>query len=64
MPSRKDFDHILEQLGANRIAERVDCDFDFEETSEQWMADMVELLSARAPDKAKETTARSSARDT
>ena len=51
----KDFDHILEQLGANRIAERVDCDFDFEETSEQWMADMVELLSARAPDKAKET---------
>ncbi|MCD8829059.1 assimilatory sulfite reductase (NADPH) flavoprotein subunit [Staphylococcus gallinarum] len=51
----KDFDHILEQLGANRIAERVDCDFDFEETSEQWMADMVELLSARAPDKVKET---------
>ncbi|MCD8871512.1 assimilatory sulfite reductase (NADPH) flavoprotein subunit [Staphylococcus gallinarum] len=51
----KDFDHILEQLGANRIAERVDCDFDFEETSEQWMADMVELLSARVPDKAKET---------
>ena len=33
----------------------MDCDFDFEETSEQWMADMVELLSARAPDKAKET---------
>ncbi|MCG7337871.1 assimilatory sulfite reductase (NADPH) flavoprotein subunit [Staphylococcus sp. ACRSN] len=51
----KDFDNILEKLGANRIADRVDCDFDFEETSEQWMSDMVELLSARSPGKSQES---------
>lgn len=51
----KDFDNILADLGANRIADRVDCDFDFEETSEQWMADMVELLSKRTPGKLQET---------
>ena len=41
----KDFDHILGELGANRIADRVDCDFDFEETAEQWISNMLELLS-------------------
>ncbi|WP_340578963.1 flavodoxin domain-containing protein, partial [Staphylococcus aureus] len=41
----KDFDHILGELGAKRIADRVDCDFDFEETAEQWISNMLELLS-------------------
>ncbi|MDW4582667.1 assimilatory sulfite reductase (NADPH) flavoprotein subunit [Staphylococcus saprophyticus] len=41
----KDFDHILGQLGANRVADRVDCDFDYEETAEQWITNMLELLT-------------------
>ncbi|MGW7826246.1 assimilatory sulfite reductase (NADPH) flavoprotein subunit [Staphylococcus shinii] len=41
----KDFDHALGELGANRVADRVDCDFDFEETAEQWITNMLELLS-------------------
>ncbi|WP_426704093.1 assimilatory sulfite reductase (NADPH) flavoprotein subunit [Staphylococcus shinii] len=41
----KDFDHVLGELGANRVADRVDCDFDFEETAEQWITNMLELLS-------------------
>lgn len=41
----KDFDHILNQLGAKRLAERVDCDFDYEETAEQWISNMLELLT-------------------
>ena len=45
----KDFDHILGELGGNRIAPRVDCDFDFEETAEQWMDKMLEVLNAINP---------------
>ena len=45
----KDFDHILGELGGNRIAPRVDCDFDFEETAEQWMDKMLEVLNAIDP---------------
>lgn len=45
----KDFDEILGKLGGNRIAERVDCDFDFEETAEQWIADMLGLLTQASP---------------
>lgn len=41
----KDFDKILGDLGGNRLADRVECDFDFEETSEQWIIDMLELLT-------------------
>ncbi|WP_437750569.1 assimilatory sulfite reductase (NADPH) flavoprotein subunit [Staphylococcus shinii] len=41
----KDFDHVLGELGANRVTDRVDCDFDFEETAEQWITNMLELLS-------------------
>lgn len=34
----KDFDAILEKLGATRLQDRVDCDVDYEEPYEQWMA--------------------------
>lgn len=51
----KDFDHILGQLGANRVADRVDCDFDYEETAEQWITNMLELLTQASSNKNEET---------
>lgn len=45
----KDFDKILGDLGGHRLADRVECDFDFEEVSEQWIIDMLELLSQMSP---------------
>ncbi len=37
----KDFDAILEKLGATRITERVDCDVDFEEDYERWIDEVL-----------------------
>ncbi|SCS81371.1 diflavin oxidoreductase [Staphylococcus caeli] len=51
----KDFDHILGELGAHRMADRVDCDFDYEETAEQWIIDMLELLTQISPDTHEDT---------
>ncbi|MEM9877905.1 MAG: flavodoxin domain-containing protein [Pseudomonadota bacterium] len=34
----KQIDKRLEELGASRVADRVDCDIDFEEPSEKWIA--------------------------
>ncbi|PTK34721.1 assimilatory sulfite reductase (NADPH) flavoprotein subunit [Staphylococcus saprophyticus] len=51
----KDFDHILGQLGANRVADRVDCDFDYEETAEQWITNMIELLTQASSNTNEET---------
>lgn len=51
----KDFDHILGQLGANRVADRVDCDFDYEETAEQWITNMLELLTQTSSNTNEET---------
>ncbi|MGJ5713170.1 assimilatory sulfite reductase (NADPH) flavoprotein subunit [Staphylococcus auricularis] len=41
----KDFDHIIGELGAHRMKARVDCDFDYEETANQWMTEVLELLT-------------------
>lgn len=38
-------DARLEELGARRLTDRVDCDLEFEEPSEAWTADVVKLLS-------------------
>lgn len=51
----KDFDHILGQLGANRVTDRVDCDFDYEETAEQWITNMIELLTQASSNTNEET---------
>jgi sulfite reductase (NADPH) flavoprotein alpha-component len=45
----KDFDAVLEKLGATRLAERVDCDLDFQAASEAWrtqVAGVVQQLAA------------------
>ncbi|MCP3028416.1 assimilatory sulfite reductase (NADPH) flavoprotein subunit [Halobacillus sp. A5] len=42
----KDFDRRLEELGAERITERVDCDLDFEEPAEEWFQAAVAELDS------------------
>jgi sulfite reductase (NADPH) flavoprotein alpha-component len=43
----RDFDERLAALGATRIADRVDCDVDFEAKSEAWIADACRAVLAR-----------------
>ena len=45
----KDIDLRLEQLGARRLAARVDCDIEFEEPAEHWLDEVTALLVAEAP---------------
>ncbi|MUT66972.1 assimilatory sulfite reductase (NADPH) flavoprotein subunit [Paenibacillus sp. NEAU-GSW1] len=44
----QDFDKRLEELGAQRIVDRVDCDVDFEEAASAWIASVANALSAAA----------------
>lgn len=41
----KDFDGVLEKLGAQRIATRVDCDVDFEDEAEAWKNSLLESVT-------------------
>ena len=41
----KDFDQAFAKLGAQPLLERVDCDLDFEEQAENWIAQLVEAVS-------------------
>ncbi|RKP56201.1 assimilatory sulfite reductase (NADPH) flavoprotein subunit [Cohnella endophytica] len=41
----RDFDQRLEELGAKRLAPRVDCDVDFDESAEQWISSVLEAVS-------------------
>lgn len=40
----KDFDKRLEELGAQRIVDRADCDVDFEEAAGEWIAGVLAAL--------------------
>jgi sulfite reductase (NADPH) flavoprotein alpha-component len=44
-----DFDRRLEELGAERLLPRVDCDVDYQATAEAWQAEAVEALKKLAP---------------
>ena len=46
-----DFDRRLEELGATRIYQRVDCDVDFEATAEAWMDAVLSELASRVETK-------------
>lgn len=37
----KDFDQYLENLGAQRITDRIDCDVDYEEDANAWISDII-----------------------
>lgn len=39
----------FEQLGAMRMLARVDCDVDYEEAADRWIAEVLDLLAAEAP---------------
>lgn len=43
----KDFDKRLEELGGNRIVDRVDCDLDFDEPAAEWMEGVLAKLNER-----------------
>lgn len=44
-----DFDEQLAKLGAQRIVPRVDCDLDYDELAEKWIADVASQLLASTP---------------
>jgi len=41
----KDFDAVLEKLGAGRISNRIDCDVDFEDDYERWIKEILSNLT-------------------
>ncbi|MBI5974124.1 assimilatory sulfite reductase (NADPH) flavoprotein subunit [Staphylococcus canis] len=41
----RDFDDKLSELGAERLYDRIDCDVDYEEDAEKWMANVVHALN-------------------
>jgi sulfite reductase (NADPH) flavoprotein alpha-component len=45
----RDLDERLEELGAERLLERVDCDVDYEAQAEAWIERVVEAVRATAP---------------
>ena len=44
----KDFDQRLTELGASSLAERVDCDVDYEDLAEQWIERVLEAVASEA----------------
>ncbi len=45
----KVLDTRLEQLGASRLAERQDCDVDYEELAGTWISDLLPRIQSKAP---------------
>ncbi|MGB1320296.1 MAG: diflavin oxidoreductase [Vibrio gallaecicus] len=44
------WDERLEQLGANRVTSRVDCDIDFEQLAEEWMIATLPIIADKGDD--------------
>ncbi|MEO9589354.1 MULTISPECIES: sulfite reductase flavoprotein subunit alpha [Marinobacter] len=44
----KDFDQRLVELGASSLAERVDCDVDYEDLAKQWIERVLEAVASEA----------------
>ncbi|WP_189027617.1 assimilatory sulfite reductase (NADPH) flavoprotein subunit [Paenibacillus albidus] len=43
----KDFDQRLEELGAQRLSPRVDCDLDYDEQVAEWVQNVIQALNGR-----------------
>ena len=43
----QDFDGQLEKLGGTRLLDRVDCDVDYEEKAEAWVAELAEVFASK-----------------
>ncbi len=43
--SGKEWDLVLEQKGASRVNDRIDCDTDYEDEAEDWMKTTLELMN-------------------
>ncbi|PIE45752.1 MAG: sulfite reductase subunit alpha [Gammaproteobacteria bacterium] len=56
------WDERLEQLGAKRIAERVDCDVDFEDDAEAWSANVLPIISQKGSQKLAEAPQKQTAK--
>ena len=41
----KEWDRVLEEKGANRIYERVDCDVDYEDDAEEWIENVISIFA-------------------
>jgi sulfite reductase (NADPH) flavoprotein alpha-component len=52
-------DERLEQLGAQRVADRMDCDMFFEDAAEGWTSEAIEVLAQDLPASAAHSSARS-----
>lgn len=46
----KDFDNRLAELGAERIYDRVDCNVDYDEDAEKWMANVINAIDSTPAD--------------
>lgn len=57
----KDFDRRLEELGGKRVAPRQDCDVDYDDPFEEWLAKAIAGMKALADGAASETSADASA---
>ena len=44
----KDFDKKLAELGAERLYERIDCDIDYDEDAEKWMANVIKAIDTES----------------
>lgn len=48
----KEWDQRLEALGATRIADRVDCDLDYDEPAAEWIGEVVPMIKEKGSDAA------------
>jgi sulfite reductase (NADPH) flavoprotein alpha-component len=42
--SGKEWDMVLEQKGGNRAVERIDCDTDYDDYADEWMAMALDVM--------------------
>ncbi len=54
----KNIEQRLIQLGAEAVLPRLDCDVDYQEAADQWMAEVINILPARARTQTRQNTPR------